>query len=94
MKFRLETNMKYFLSVSKMVMILLIYRIRSMSSKQWLQRNGLVARKLTLLDALAPTMIPHRSKYVPILDKHVLAKVFDEVNHLLYSLMIPLTKDI
>ncbi|XP_053399868.1 von Willebrand factor A domain-containing protein 3B-like isoform X2 [Mercenaria mercenaria] len=54
-------------------------KIRSMSSKQWLQRNGLVARKLTLLDALAPTMIPHRSKYVPILDKHVLAKVFDEV---------------
>lgn len=53
-----------------------------MSSKQWLQRNGLVARKLTILDALAPTMIPHKSKYVPILDKRVLAKVFDEVSQL------------
>lgn len=54
-------------------------KVRKMSSRQWLQRNGLVARKLTLLDALAPTVIPHKSKYVPILDKHVLAKVFDEV---------------
>lgn len=45
----------------------------------WLKKEGLVARKLTILDALAPTMIPHSTKYVPILDKHVLSKVFDQV---------------
>ena len=45
----------------------------------WLKKQGLVARKLTILDALAPTMIPHSTKYVPILEKHVLSKVFDQV---------------
>lgn len=45
----------------------------------WLIKNGLVARKLTILDVLSPTMVPHKTKYVPILDKHVVAKVFDEV---------------
>lgn len=50
-----------------------------MSSKMWLSKNGLVARKLTILDALSPTMVSHKTKYVPILDKHVVAKVFDEV---------------
>lgn len=51
-----------------------------MSSREWLKKNSLVARKLTLLDALAPTFISHKAKYVPILDKHVLAKVFDDVS--------------
>ena len=46
---------------------------------RWLKKHGLVARKLTILDALAPTVIPHSTKYVPILDKHVLSKVFDQV---------------
>jgi len=46
---------------------------------RWLRKHGLVARKLTILDALAPTVIPHSTKYVPILDKHVLSKVFDQV---------------
>ncbi|CAH1777455.1 unnamed protein product [Owenia fusiformis] len=50
-----------------------------MSSKKWLGTHGLVARKLTILDALAPTIIPHTPKYVPILDKHVLSKVFDDI---------------
>ena len=31
------------------------------------------------MDALAPTIVPHHAKYVPILDKHVLARVFDEI---------------
>lgn len=52
-----------------------------MSSKMWLSKNGLVARKLTILDALSPTMVSHKTKYVPILDKHVVAKVFDEVKN-------------
>ncbi|XP_064636642.1 von Willebrand factor A domain-containing protein 3B-like isoform X2 [Lineus longissimus] len=50
-----------------------------MSSRQWLKKYGLGAKKLTILDALAPTIIPHNPKYVPILDKYVLSKVFDEV---------------
>ncbi|XP_047378756.1 von Willebrand factor A domain-containing protein 3B isoform X2 [Sciurus carolinensis] len=50
-----------------------------MSSASWLQIHGLVARKLTLVDALSGTAIPHSPTYVPILDKHVTSKVFDEV---------------
>nr|XP_006818317.1 PREDICTED: von Willebrand factor A domain-containing protein 3B-like [Saccoglossus kowalevskii] len=50
-----------------------------MTSRRWLKIYGLRARKLTIMDALSPTAIPHRAKYVPILDKYVLSKVFDEV---------------
>ena len=56
-----------------------------MSSKKWLSIHGLAAKKLTILDALAPTMIPHKPKYVPIIDKHVLSKVFDEVGSRYYD---------
>ncbi|XP_058434275.1 von Willebrand factor A domain-containing protein 3B isoform X2 [Marmota monax] len=49
------------------------------SSESWLQIHGLVARKLTIMDALSGTMVPHSPTYVPILDKHVSSKVFDEV---------------
>lgn len=35
------------------------------------------------MDALAPTAVPHGTKYVPILDKHVFSKVFDEVKLLM-----------
>lgn len=31
------------------------------------------------MDALAPTTVPHSAKYIPIIDKHVVSKVFDEV---------------
>ncbi|XP_021268253.1 von Willebrand factor A domain-containing protein 3B isoform X8 [Numida meleagris] len=48
------------------------------SSALWLKTHGLVARRLTIMDALAPTAVPHGTKYIPVLDKHVLAKVFDE----------------
>ncbi|KAM4795957.1 von Willebrand factor A domain-containing protein 3B [Rhinophrynus dorsalis] len=50
-----------------------------MSTSRWLKAHSLVARRLTIMDALAPTTVPHTAKYVPILDKHVLSKVFDEV---------------
>ncbi|XP_018418316.1 PREDICTED: von Willebrand factor A domain-containing protein 3B [Nanorana parkeri] len=49
------------------------------SSSRWLKTHGLVARRLTIMDALAPTTIPHSSTYIPVLDKHVVSKVFDEV---------------
>uniref|UniRef100_A0A0P6K2C8 von Willebrand factor A domain-containing protein 3B n=1 Tax=Heterocephalus glaber TaxID=10181 RepID=A0A0P6K2C8_HETGA len=50
-----------------------------MSSANWLQTHGLVAKKLTLMDALSVTAVPHSPTYVPILDKLVVSKVFDEV---------------
>ncbi|XP_005400758.1 PREDICTED: von Willebrand factor A domain-containing protein 3B isoform X3 [Chinchilla lanigera] len=50
-----------------------------MSSENWLQIHGLVAKKLTLMDALSATAVPHSPTYVPILDKLVVSKVFDEV---------------
>ena len=46
---------------------------------RWLAQHGLAARRLTILDALRPTVIHHQSKYVPILDKHVTSKVYDQV---------------
>ncbi|XP_063809397.1 von Willebrand factor A domain-containing protein 3B isoform X2 [Pseudophryne corroboree] len=49
------------------------------SSSRWLKTHGLAARRLTIMDALAPTTVPHTAKYIPVLDKHVLSKVFDEV---------------
>ena len=55
-------------------------RSKNQSSKQWLDYHGLAAKKLTILDALSPTFIPHKPKYIPILDKHVLSKVFDDVS--------------
>nr|XP_056718144.1 von Willebrand factor A domain-containing protein 3B [Euleptes europaea] len=49
------------------------------TSVEWLKTHGLVARRLTIMDALAPTAVPRTAKYVPILDKHVVSKVFDDV---------------
>ncbi|NWU66865.1 VWA3B protein, partial [Pterocles burchelli] len=50
-----------------------------LSSALWLKIHGLVARRLTIMDALAPTAVPHGTKYIPVLDKHVVSKVFDEI---------------
>ncbi|NXE96793.1 VWA3B protein, partial [Menura novaehollandiae] len=49
------------------------------SSALWLKTHGLVARRLTIMDALAPTAVSHGTKYIPVLDKHVVSKVFDEM---------------
>ena len=46
---------------------------------RWLQKNSLSALKLTLMDALGPSAIPHSAKDVPILDKKVTSKVFNSV---------------
>ncbi|XP_071086987.1 von Willebrand factor A domain-containing protein 3B-like [Haliotis cracherodii] len=54
-------------------------RENDVSSKVWLKKNSLMAKRLTILDALSPTFVPHRSKYVPILDRHVVARVFDQI---------------
>ncbi|XP_077152982.1 von Willebrand factor A domain-containing protein 3B isoform X2 [Ranitomeya variabilis] len=49
------------------------------SSSRWLKTYGLIPRRLTIMDALAPTTVPHSAKYIPILHKHIVSKVFDEV---------------
>ncbi|KAM4047349.1 von Willebrand factor A domain-containing protein 3B isoform 2-T2 [Anomaloglossus baeobatrachus] len=49
------------------------------SSSRWLRTNGLIPRRLTIMDALAPTTVPHSATYIPILHKHIVSKVFDEV---------------
>lgn len=51
-----------------------------MSSKRWLKKNGLIAKKLTIYDALGGTMVKQKAKYVPILDKYVISQVFNEVS--------------
>ncbi|EPQ05221.1 von Willebrand factor A domain-containing protein 3B [Myotis brandtii] len=50
-----------------------------LASENWLKTHGLVARKLTIMDALSATAVPHSPTYIPILGKHVTSKVFDEV---------------
>ena len=45
------------------------------SAKKWLAKYGLVAQKLTIMDALAPTVITQHPKYVGVLKKKVHAKV-------------------
>ena len=52
---------------------------RPFSAKRWLKKYGLVAKKLTIMDVLAPTIIEQKPKYVGILNKKVYAKVFDDV---------------
>ena len=38
-----------------------------------------MAKRLTLMDALGPAAVPHTAKHVPVLDKHVTAKVFSSI---------------
>ncbi|EDV24931.1 uncharacterized protein TRIADDRAFT_56355 [Trichoplax adhaerens] len=46
---------------------------------RWISKYGLVAKKLTIIDALAPSVIRHNPKHIPIINKDVMSKVFDEV---------------
>ena len=45
------------------------------SARKWLKRHGLAAHKLTIMDALAPTVITQHPTYVDVLKKNVHAKV-------------------
>ncbi|XP_065182104.1 von Willebrand factor A domain-containing protein 3B-like isoform X3 [Sycon ciliatum] len=49
------------------------------SSQSWLQVHGLAACRLTILDALRPTVIEQQANFVPILNKHVSSRVFNEI---------------
>ena len=46
---------------------------------RWLRKNGLLAKHLTILHALEPVLIKHKPEYIPILNKNVVAQVFDEL---------------
>ena len=59
-----------------------------MSSASWLKIHGLAAKKLTIMDALSVAAISHSSTYVPVLDKHVVSKVFDEVKLISYMSLL------
>ena len=59
-----------------------------MSSANWLKIHGLAAKKLTIMDALSIAAVPHSPTYVPILDKHVVSKVFDEVKLIFYMSLL------
>lgn len=58
----------------------LLKRSLDMPSAQWLKIHGLAAKRLTIMDALSPTAVSRTTTYVPILDKHVVSKVFDDVS--------------
>ena len=45
------------------------------NAQKWLAKYGLAAQRLTIMDALAPTVITQNPKYVGILKKKVHAKV-------------------
>jgi len=62
-----------------------------MSSKKWLSQNGLSAKKLTIIDLLAPTFISHEPKYVPAINRKALSKVFDEVRALCYTVAVSMS---
>lgn len=47
--------------------------------KMWFSKNGLVVRKLIILDVFFFIMVFYKIKYVFIFDKYVVVKVFDEV---------------
>lgn len=70
-----------------MISISFKFKIHSkqMPTRKWLAKHGLSAQKLTILDALSPTFIPHQPKYVPIINKHVMSKVFDDVGVALWA---------
>ncbi|KAL5264641.1 hypothetical protein ACHWQZ_G005654 [Mnemiopsis leidyi] len=61
------------------------------SARKWLAKYGLVPQKLTIMDALAPTVITQQPKYVGVLKKKVHAKVFDDV--MPFAFLSPEDKD-
>ena len=55
------------------------------SLRDWLKSNSLVAKRLTIIDALSKTLITQKPMFVPSIDKVVLSKVFDEILPISYA---------
>ena len=56
-----------------------------MSLRQWIKANGLVTKRLTIIDALSKTLITQRPMFVPSIDKVVLSRVFDDILPISYA---------
>jgi hypothetical protein len=65
-------------------MILLFHRTPYDEIKSYLRKNSLVAKGLTIFDVLYPTTVtvkePH---HIQVIDRYVLAKVWDDVSYIL-----------
>ena len=55
------------------------------SLKQWVKANGLVTKRLTIIDALSKTLITQKPMFVPSIDKVVLSRVFDDILPISYA---------
>lgn len=53
--------------------------------QKWLQTNSISAMKLTILDALKPTIIQQKPTYVESLDKEVFSKVYGDIFPIIHS---------
>ena len=62
---------------TNLILLTFLYRISSLSS--WIEANSLLARDLTLIDALGPSLVPHDPTHVDIIDKDVRGKVFEDI---------------
>ncbi|XP_066919600.1 von Willebrand factor A domain-containing protein 3B-like [Clytia hemisphaerica] len=53
--------------------------------QKWLHTHGLSASKLTILDALKPTIIQQKPTYIPSLDKEIFSKVYGDIFPIIHS---------
>lgn len=60
-------------------------KVISSEIKRWIKKNGLVAQKLTIFDALAPTIVEQKGTFVPSIGKEVLSKVYGDVYPMIRS---------
>jgi len=58
--------------------------------RRWLRTNGLSGMKLTIVDALKPTIIQQKPTYISSVGKEVHSKVYGEVRKVYRS--IPVSK--
>lgn len=76
----LRINCHYWVGHDVFLSFFLLKSSLDIPSAQWLKIHGLIAKRLTIMDALAPTAVARTTTYIPILDKHVVSKVFDDVS--------------
>ena len=53
--------------------------------QDWLKKNSLIAKRLTIIDALSKTLITQKPMSVPSIDKVVLSRVFDDILPISYA---------
>ncbi len=50
------------------------------SLAKWLDKNSLIRLKLTIVDALGPTVVKQNIKHIDYLDSYVTSKVWNDVS--------------